>query len=250
MRSNKDWVNALVRDVANPNSEDPNFPAFRSFDWYHGHSFAKSLFASTDSKDEESSSEDVKFAYALKMWGQTSDDASVEARGNLMLAVSKRSLSSYFLMPSDNKIQPKIFIGNKVAGIVCISIPLSRNHDPLIPLSQLYENKVDYATYFVLEPEYIHGIYMLPILPITIYTRKSEFVEEEWNAVFADGGVRTLNNIYGEWRRTLLGNLATIDPKGVLEGLRRKGLFEEQDDTHSITWLMAYTLGQLFLVQY
>jgi endoglucanase Acf2 len=38
------------------------------FDWYHGHSFAKGLFESADGKDEESSSEDAFFAYAIKMW--------------------------------------------------------------------------------------------------------------------------------------------------------------------------------------
>lgn len=36
-----DWVNTLVRDVNNPSLEDPYFPAFRSFDWYCGHSWAR-----------------------------------------------------------------------------------------------------------------------------------------------------------------------------------------------------------------
>ncbi len=53
----------LVRDVANPSAQDNYFPFSRNFDWYHGHSFAKGLFESGDSKDEESSSEDVMFAY-------------------------------------------------------------------------------------------------------------------------------------------------------------------------------------------
>ncbi|KAL8830759.1 MAG: hypothetical protein Q9191_001259, partial [Dirinaria sp. TL-2023a] len=79
---NKDWVNMLVRDVSNPSLQDNLFPFSRNFDWYHGHSFAKGLFESADSKDEESSSEDTLFAYALKMWGRVTGDASMEARGN------------------------------------------------------------------------------------------------------------------------------------------------------------------------
>ena len=115
---NKAWVNTLIRDAANPSTQDNMFPFFRMFDWYHGHSFADGLFQLADSKDEESSSEDAFFAYAMKMWGHVIGDASMEARGNLMLSILARSLDNYFLMSSDNKNQPANFIGNKVAGIV------------------------------------------------------------------------------------------------------------------------------------
>ena len=118
LAQNRNWVNSLVRDVNNPDPSDAYFPFSRSFDWYHGHSFAKGLFESGDSKDEESSSEDALFAYGMKMWGQTSGDASMEARGNLILSVMARSLQSYFLMDSANAIQPSNFIANKVTGIV------------------------------------------------------------------------------------------------------------------------------------
>lgn len=108
----------LVRDAANPVSNDDSFPFSRMFDWYHGHSFAKGLFESADSKDEESSSEDAFFAYAIKMWGHVTGDASMEARGNLMLSILSRTLNNYFLMRSDNQNQPANFIPNKVTGIV------------------------------------------------------------------------------------------------------------------------------------
>ena len=121
LEGNREYINTMVRDTSNPSREDGYFPVFRSFDWYHGHSWAKGLFESGDGKDEESSSEDVMYAYGLKMWGNTIKDASMEARGNLMLAVMRRSLNSYFLLASDNKIQPENFIGNKVTGIVSSS---------------------------------------------------------------------------------------------------------------------------------
>ena len=117
---NRDWVNALVRDAANPSLKDSLFPFSRMFDWYHGHSFAKGLFESADSKDEESSSEDTFFSYAIKMWGHVTKDASMEARGNLMLSIQARTLSNYFLMQSNNPNQPADFVGNKVTGIVSL----------------------------------------------------------------------------------------------------------------------------------
>lgn len=73
-------MNTLVRDVANPSAKDEVFPMWRNFDWYHGHSWAHGLYAAMDGKDQESSSEDVMHAYAIKMWGQVSGDANMEAR--------------------------------------------------------------------------------------------------------------------------------------------------------------------------
>ena len=116
-------MDLLVRDAANPSISDQYFPFSRAFDWYHGHSWAKGLFESADAKDEESSSEDAFFAYSIKMWGRVTGDPSMEARGNLMLALLARTLRNYFLMQDGNTNHPAEFIGNKVTGIV--SPPLS-----------------------------------------------------------------------------------------------------------------------------
>jgi endo-1,3(4)-beta-glucanase len=118
--TNKAWVNMLVRDYSNSVTDDGYFPFSRSFDWYHGHSWARGVLDSGDGKDEESSSEDTMSTYAIKMWGRTINDTALEARGNLMLAMQARSLQHYFLYTSDNKDQPAEFIGNKVSGIVRI----------------------------------------------------------------------------------------------------------------------------------
>ena len=122
LTNNAGWVNALIRDAASPSPNDPRFPFSRAFDWYHGHSFAKGLFESADSKDEESTSEDVFFAFAIKMWGQVTGDHSTEARGTLMLAILARTLDNYFLMKKSNNVQPPNFIANKVTGIVSSSL--------------------------------------------------------------------------------------------------------------------------------
>ena len=89
-QSNVDYVNSLVRDVANPSSLDPYYPVFRSFDWFVGHSWSKGLFFSADGKDEESGSEDYNFAYGMKLWGIVTKNSPMHARANLMLAVMKR----------------------------------------------------------------------------------------------------------------------------------------------------------------
>lgn len=113
----------LVRNAGSSRADDM-FPFSRNFDWFHGHSWAKGLFESGDGKDEESTSEDAMFAYAIKMWGKTIGDRSMEARGNLMLSILSRSLQNYFLMESNNTNQPSQFVGNKVTGIVSHRPPL------------------------------------------------------------------------------------------------------------------------------
>ena len=80
LSANKAYVNTLVRDYANPSAQDKYFPVSRSFDWYHGHSWAHGLFETYDGKDQESSSEDTMAAYAVKMWGMVSGDANMAAR--------------------------------------------------------------------------------------------------------------------------------------------------------------------------
>jgi endo-1,3(4)-beta-glucanase len=116
--TNKAWVDSLVRDYANPVPDDPYFPFSRAFDWYHGHSWASGLFEFSDGKNEESTSEDAMSLLAMKMWGKVTGDANMEARGNLHLAVLKRSLRNYFLMESTNKNQPPSFVANVNPGIV------------------------------------------------------------------------------------------------------------------------------------
>jgi endo-1,3(4)-beta-glucanase len=53
-RSNKAYVDTLVRDYANSNLNDEYFAFSRMFDWWHGHSWAAGLFESGDGKNEVS----------------------------------------------------------------------------------------------------------------------------------------------------------------------------------------------------
>ncbi|TID18292.1 glycoside hydrolase family protein [Venturia nashicola] len=220
--TNKAWVNSLIRDYANPVSDDPYFPFSRSFDWFHGHSWAKGVFSSADGKDEESSSEDAMSIYAIKMWGAVIGDKAMEERSNLQLAILKRSLNNYFYMKADNKNQPKEILPNMVTGI-------------------LFENKVDHTTYFGSNISFIHGIHMLPLTPASPYMRPKEFVQQEWDNLFADGYVETVT---GGWRGTLMANLALIDPKRSFEFFIGKE-FENGflDSQASRTWYLAWIAG-------
>ncbi|CAN9171743.1 unnamed protein product [Alternaria alternata] len=82
---NKSWTNMLVKDFAESDYNGRDYPFSRSFDWWHGHSWAKGLFEAADGKDMESTGEDAFASYAVKMWGKVVGDADMEKRGMCVL---------------------------------------------------------------------------------------------------------------------------------------------------------------------
>ena len=186
-------MEGLSRDVSNPSREDEYFPMFRSFDWFSGHSWSQGLFLSVDGKDQESTSEEVNFHYGLMLWGLASGDARLYDLGRLMFAAASRSINTYFLMRDDNEVHPAEFVGNKVTGI-------------------FFENKCDYATWFGSNREYIHGIQMLPVTPITEEVRFSDFVEQEWDIL-----APIASSLTNGWKSILYTSYATIDADGAFE---------------------------------
>ncbi|KAF4463067.1 glucan 13-beta-glucosidase [Fusarium albosuccineum] len=222
LAANKAYVNSLIRDFANPTSKDKYYPLWRSFDWYHGHSWAHGLTAMWDGKtrqDQESSSEDIMAVYATKMWGQVIQDTSLVARANLQLSVMARAMQQYYYYTTDNVAQPSNFIGNKVAGI-------------------LFENKIHHTTWFSPNIEAIQGIHMIPILPPSNLARTNAFVLQEWNTYFSNGRVDKINN---EWRGIIYANYATIQPKKAWDFFTQSNFNTSWiDGGASRTWYLAY----------
>lgn len=220
---NKEWVNTLIRDVANPSDDDSYFPVSRMFDWFAGHSWAAGLFASGDGKNEESSSEDYNFAYGMKLWGSVVENESMEARGDLMLSIMRRAMNKYFYYRSDNDVEPSEIIENKVSGI-------------------FFDNKVTYTTYFGTpdeHPEYVHGIHMLPITPVSSYLR-GDFAQQEWN----DQITTFIDNVDSGWLGILRLNQALFDAQSSYDFFSSDDWNSDYlDNGQSRTWSLAFSGG-------
>ncbi|CCH41691.1 Endo-1,3(4)-beta-glucanase 2 [Wickerhamomyces ciferrii] len=215
----KDFINDLARDYATPTDDDQYFPAFRAFDWYNGHSWAKGVFASGDGKDQESTSEDYNAYYALKLWGDVVGDENLKNRSDIILGVLKHSINSYFLLADDNKNQPKDFIANKVTGI-------------------LFENKVDYTTYFGTNTEYIHGIQVIPVTSVSSFIRGPKFTKEEWDQKLKD----IAPNVEGGWRGLVYLDAAFFDPDTAWNFFSADNFNKEYlDGGLSLTWSLTYS---------
>ncbi|EAQ85103.1 hypothetical protein CHGG_09117 [Chaetomium globosum CBS 148.51] len=130
--SGKAYVNMLVRDIANPSTQDQYFPLWRCFDWFHGHSWAHGLSDTLDGNDQESSSEDTMHAYALKMWGSITGDKNLEARSPASCSRTRSTTRTYF--------------GNRTEDIQGIHMLPLLPHTPLIRTPAFVREEWD--TYF------------------------------------------------------------------------------------------------------
>jgi len=149
--------------------------------------------------------------------------------------------------------------------------------------AQLFENKIDHATYFGASPEYIQGylapsslllllllslstppptiiypdhptlfakicnrIHMLPLNPSTPYTRPQKFVAEEWNTYFSPSSPYPASTIQGGWKGILYANLALIDAKSSWDFFAQAGFDGSWiDGGASRTWYLAFAAGKL-----
>lgn len=204
--SNGEWVDALLRDVANPSdsssshshqtdanakkqqsSVDTYFPRLRNMDVFAGHSWSQGLFGSFDGKDLESTSEEVHFHYAVALWGRATQRPAVELLGRALLAVAARGFRRYFYIAPETVSSTSAAAaatGTNITGADALTVHparFARNWAPGIT----FEGKVDYATWFGINPEYIHGIQMLPVSPALAFTRPRAHAAGEWAAVVA-----------------------------------------------------------------
>lgn len=110
-----------------------------------------------------------------------------------------------------------------------------------LTLDQLFENKCDHTTYFGTNIEYIQGIHMIPLEPMSPYCRTQKFVTEEWNTYFSNGRVDT---VAGGWRGILYANLAIIDPVTSYNWFTGPN-FDPQylDGGASLTWYLTFAAG-------
>jgi endo-1,3(4)-beta-glucanase len=205
----------MLRDVANPSLDDPYFPRFRHFSWYHGHSYSRGVTLLDNGKDEESTSEDINFFYGMTLWGKVTDNKAVEDLGSLMLRLDAHAIRTYFLMTLDNTVHPPEIVRNHVTGI-------------------FFDNKVFYNTWFLDEKYAIHGIQMIPVSPINELARTSKFVEEEWNDILSKEPIVTMKESNNTWLSLLLVNAATVNPMESLHKLKNATM----DDGLSRSWAL------------
>lgn len=182
LQQNREKVNLLVRDIANPSLDDRYFPIVRTFDWFRMQNIAD---AGPDANggNTESSSESINSNYALLTWGVANGDNAFQALAAIMTAAEIRTAQAFYqVTPKTPYLQNPDFA--EVPGLT-VQLPDRTDTRSIKPGNELVMNilRADIAetnTFF--GPLLVNrvGINLLPISPI------SEFViSAEWASAHA-----------------------------------------------------------------
>jgi endoglucanase Acf2 len=197
----------IAKQYANWDKADGNFPFMRTFDPWMGHSYAGGV-SSPNGNNQESTSEAMQSWHALYFLGSALGNNAMRDAGAFgYLSESKATLEYWFNRNGD--VWPAAY-NHSVVGI-------------------LWPGGYVYGTYFGIDPQWIHGIQMLPISPAFHYfnqgfttaqaatyynnlnTEMYNYYVGNGNTAITDGGVATESEV-GDWGHVLLGFRSLFEP--------------------------------------
>lgn len=198
------WIEALIRDYANPSSNDSWFPAQRHQDDYAGHSWASGLKAYTDGQNQQSSSEAVNAYYALALYGLATQNSELMAFGEFLTAREIHSAQVYWQVQKDSPVYPLVFRKNNWV------------------VANLWGSKVDSNAFFDhckkayrCGLEFSFGIEMLPFNGIS-----KDLLNQQWLRQASPVIKKIINNEYGpipdSWRWILIKGISSVLSKDEL----------------------------------
>lgn len=115
--ANKAPLDALVRDICNPDPSDIDFPVARHKDFFDGHSWASGLFQQANGKGQESSSEAANAYYACYLYALSTANKDLQWFSHAMLALEVQAAQLYWHMPSDDIYDPPFTASRMVGNI-------------------------------------------------------------------------------------------------------------------------------------
>lgn len=202
----------IAKQYANWDKADQNFPFMRTFDPWMGHSYAGGV-SSPNGNNQESTSEAMQSWHALYFLGAALGNNAMRDAGAFgYLSESKATLEYWFNRNGD--IWPAAY-NHSVVGI-------------------LWPGGYVYGTYFGIDPQWIHGIQMLPISPAFQYfnqgfttaqaatyynnlmTEMYNYYVSNNNTALTDGGTVTESEV-GDWGHVLLGFRSLFEPSYVTQ---------------------------------
>lgn len=180
---NKEKVNLLVRDIANPSLDDPYFPIVRTFDWFRMQNIADTG-PNANGGNTESSSESVNSNYALATWGAVTKNDQFQALAAIMTAAEIRTSKAFYQITPDTAYVkamdfPEVDVTVKLPKNRSEVRKIAPGNEPVMNI--LRSNIVETNTFF--GPLLVNriGINLLPISPISEY-----LISEDWAKVHYD----------------------------------------------------------------
>lgn len=208
-------VNMLIRDANSWDRNDDLFPFLRSHDAYAGHSWAAGHGDFGDGNNQESSSESMNFASAVVLWGEATGQTEIRDLGVYLHATETAAVEQYWF-DVDNAVFPEDY-GHEAIAMV-------------------WGGKGVHSTWFGADPEFIHGINILPVTAGSLYLgRHPDFVRRNYAEI-----VEERNGLPTVWKDVLWQYLAFGDADmAISQYLSDPGYepFDGASRAHTMHWL-------------
>jgi endoglucanase Acf2 len=236
-----DWVSQyqgiltmIAKQYANWDRADGNFPFLRTFDPWMGHSYAGGVSSPTGN-NQESTSEAVQSWHALFFLGAQFNNTAMRDAGAFGYMYETKATHEYWFN-RNNDVWPATY--NSAHDVVGI----------------LWPGGYVYGTYFGIDPQWIHGIQMLPVSPgfhhfnqaftkaqaqsyyNTLMNELYTFNLAQGNTARTDGGVVTEAEVGNDWANVLLGFRMLFDPQYVTQKLNQYWNSSDQEEKDVILY--------------
>jgi len=158
----KEYAMTLVRDIANPSSQDPFFPKYRHKDIWAGNSWAGGFNLGGNNpflygRNQESSSESINGYYAVYLYGLASNNTDLANFCRYLLSLEIRTTTKYYHVKENSDVYPKSYWSKyKSVGI-------------------MWSAMIQFQTWFGDDPHLVYSIQSLPFTPIS-----EDFLDPAW----------------------------------------------------------------------
>ncbi len=167
----------VAKQYANWERSDTEFPFFRTFDLWHGHSYAGGKSAG-NGNNQESTSEAIQSWTGLFLLGEAMQDAPMAAAGAMGYAMERLAIKEYWTDYHGNPAASAPVLGD--GG----TLPEAYGHDIV---GILFDNGPAFATFFNGDPSWIYGIQWLPVHPGMAYLSEDPaFSKSQMASMVAD----------------------------------------------------------------
>lgn len=241
LAANKEKVNLMVRDIANPSLDDPYFPIVRTFDWFRMQNIADTG-PDANGGNTESSSESVNSNYALAAWGAVIKDDQFQALAAIMTAAEIRTSKAFYQVTPDTAYLKAMDFPE-----VDVTVRLPKNRTELRKIAPgsepvmniLRANIVETNTFFGPLLANRIGINLLPISPISEYV-----ISKDWARTHYDT-LRRLEDTNTEQFRSIVNTPPNQTADCFLAGWDPKAKHENPDGTPELPNPGAVCAGRL-----
>jgi len=229
----------VAKQYANWDRSDTNFPYFRTFDVWAGHSYASGS-GSPNGGNQESSSEAMQSWSGLFLLGVMLQDKDMTAAGAMGWAIEETAVEEYWFD----------YYGWKEG-------PASANFPPGFQHAisgNAYDGGYNYGTFFGGQPHFIYGIQWLPLQPGLYYLgRDPKFSQHELDSMFQDEQPKNpgfnMSRLGADWGDSTLGFVQFFDPEAAVTQM--DAMWDANDpiakslNTAGLTYYFAHADRQL-----